>query len=170
VAHKAALAARRSRVKRLVVVAFALLAAACTTKYLPGTQIPDTEENRKLLSVIEDYRRAVEDKDIGRIMSLVSDRFYQDPGTPGDPTDDYDKAGLKKRLEQDFARIGDQKLDVTVRKLFEDPDKKTARVQYAFNYRYKLAMPGSQDWQTDVDLAQVTLDLENGQWKILSGI
>lgn len=144
--------------------------AACGTRYIAGTQIEDTEENRELLRVVEQYRRAVEDKDVERILALTSDDFFEDPGTPGDPSDDYDKAGLEARLQEAFARLGEQKLDISVRKVHFDDEETEARVEYAFDYRYQLELPGGKDWRADRDLNQVKLRLEKGAWRIVSGI
>jgi hypothetical protein len=146
------------------------LLSACGTKYIPTTQIEDTEENRQLLRVVEQYRRAVEDKDVARILELTSDSFFEDPGTPGDPSDDYDKAGLKVRLEEAFAKLRDQKLDISVRKLHWIDDEKEAQVEYAFDYRYQLDMAGAGEWRADRDLNQVTLRREGDTWRIVSGI
>jgi hypothetical protein len=151
-------------------IPLAVLLSACGTKYIPSTQIEDTEENRQLLRVVEQYRRAVEDKDVDRILELTSDSFFEDPGTPGDPSDDYDKAGLKTRLQENFAKLADQKLDLSVRKVHYNEQETEATVEYSFDYRYQLTMPGGNDWRADRDLEQVTLRREKGTWRIVRGI
>src|SRR5690625_4353707 len=78
---------RKNPLKRslpIAVFAVALLTVGCTTRYIGNTLIEDTETNRDILLVLEKYRKAVEDRDIQRILDLTSDEFFEDPGTPSD--------------------------------------------------------------------------------------
>lgn len=147
-----------------------VLLVSCSTKYIPSTQIEDTEENRELLRVVEQYRRAVEDRDVDRILALTSDSFFEDPGTPGDPSDDYGKPGLRERLVTAFGKLGEQHLDMSVRKLHYSEDGNEAKVEYSFDHRYQLEMAAGKEWHADRDLNRVTLRREAGGWRILSGI
>jgi len=144
--------------------------AGCSTRYIGNTQVEDTEENRAILQVIEQYRRAVVDRDVQRILDLTSDRFFEDPGTPGDPRDDYDKAGLRTKLEESFSRVQDQDLRIDVRKLHQLDDDKAA-VEYRFHLRYRLALPSAEGWREFIDVNRVVLVRENdGRWRFLSGL
>lgn len=147
-----------------------LLLSACTTRYLGNTRIEDTKENRELLLVVEQYRRAVEDRDIQRILNLTSDRYFEDPGTPYDPTDDYDKAGLAQRLEESFSKVTDQRLVVDVRKAEIDERQGRAHVDYRFDYRYRLDLPDANQWREQTDLNRLNFVRESGEWKIISGL
>jgi ketosteroid isomerase-like protein len=147
-----------------------LLLAGCTTRYIGNTKVEDTAENRAILLVIEQYRRAVEDRDIQRILELTSDDFFEDPGTPGDPSDDYDKRGLRERLEASFSKVEDQRLRIDVRRL-QKRENGTVAVEYRFDFRYKLALPGANEWRETMDLNRVVLgQSEDGSWKFLSGL
>ena len=44
----------------LAASAFVLGASACTTHYIPNTDVEDSDDNRKLISFCEKYRHAVE--------------------------------------------------------------------------------------------------------------
>lgn len=156
---------------RSLLLALALLTfAGCTTRYIGNTQVEDTDENRAVLRVIEQYRRAVEDRDVQRILDLTSDNFFEDPGTPGDPSDDYDKRGLRKKLEASFAKVEDQHLRIDVRKLTEQEEEGRVAVEYRFDFRYKLALPSAEGWREHMDVNRVVLVEEGGAWRFLSGL
>ena len=164
----------------ILLLPVALLAAGCSTKYIGETQIEDTKANREVLRVLEQYRRAVEDRDVQQILAMTSDRFFEDPGTPHEPRDDYDKAGLAKRLEDAFAHVRDQYLQISARKLErkEAVDRETGKKQeavsldYFFDYRFRLVLPGGgpEDWRKEMDVNRVRLVREGDTWRFLSGL
>jgi hypothetical protein len=154
----------------LLLIAALLGASACSTKYIGNTRVEDTEENREVLRVVEQYRRAVEDRDIERILALTSDHYFEDPGTPHIPGDDYDKSGLREKLETSFAKVVDHRLAMDVRRLTMNEDETTAAVDYRFDYRYRLDLPKADQWREESDLNRVELRLEGGEWKIVSGL
>lgn len=147
-----------------------LLLSACTTRYLGNTRIEDTKENRELLTVVEQYRRAVEDRDVQRILALTSDRFFEDPGTPYDPTDDYDKAGLAQVLQESFSKVTDQRLVIDARKVEIDERQGRAHVDYRFDFRYRLDLPDANQWREQTDLNRLSFVREGREWKIVSGL
>jgi hypothetical protein len=155
-----------------VLVPLALLAAGCTTKYIGDTKIEDNAENRAVLRVLEQYRRAVEDKDVQRVLELTSDHYFEDPGTPHEPRDDYDKRGLEERLEEAFGHVADQSLQIDARKIEMADDEKTASVEYVFDYRFRLVLPGGakDDWRKEMDVNRVKLVREGKDWKFISGL
>lgn len=157
--------------KRLALPLLALLAVtSCTTKYIGNTRIEDTSENRDILRVIEQYRRAMDDKDVQRILELCADDFFEDPGTPGDPSDDYDKIGLRTRLEETFAKVEEQRLRMDVRKVNVVDDGKRAFVEYRYDLRYRLNLPNASEWRDATDLSRISLKRQDGTWKITGGI
>ena len=44
----------------LKALAFALVAFACAPRLIPGTEVEDTDDNQRILTLIEDYRRSAE--------------------------------------------------------------------------------------------------------------
>lgn len=158
--------------KRLVLLSFAMVLAlgACTTRYIGNTKIEDTEQNREILRVIEQYRRAVDDRDAPRILELTSASFFEDPGTPNDPSDDYDKAGLRRKLEEVFSTVEDQRLRIDVLKLEMNKEKDRAFVEYRYDLRYRLNLPNAREWREAKDLNRVELRREDGQWRFVSGL
>src|SRR3954468_21551104 len=61
---------------------------------VPGTQVQDTEDNRAVLAVIEQYRQRLTEKNVEGLLLLASDRYFEDSGTPS-AVDDYGYDGLK---------------------------------------------------------------------------
>jgi hypothetical protein len=155
----------------LLLVAALLGVSACGTRYIGNTRIEDTDENRAILRVVEQYRRAVEDRDVERVLSLTSDRYFEDPGTPHNPADDYDKAGLRERLVSSFAKVQEQRLTIDARRVELNEDENEATVDYRFDFRYRLDLPqaGGQ-WREQNDLNRLEVRLEGEDWKIVSGL
>ncbi len=70
---------------------------------IPGTEIPDTEENREILRVLERYRTAFVRRDAAGVLATAHPTYYDTAGTD-DPGDDlqYDHLGpmLRERMAQ----------------------------------------------------------------------
>ena len=61
---------------------------ACHKKYIENTRIPDTEDNRKILELLETYRTAMEEKDADKLVSLCAEHYFEDMATR-DKDDDF---------------------------------------------------------------------------------
>ena len=83
----------------LSVVAIALggsLAAGCAHReYFPGTEIVRSEENRKIIETVEEYRRRLMQRNVVGLLALASPKYFEDSGTPRSD-DDYGYDGLKQ--------------------------------------------------------------------------
>ncbi len=82
----------------------AVSATACKdAPTIPGTEIPDTEENREILRVLERYRTAFVRRDAAGILATAHPTYYDTAGTD-DPGDDieYELLGpiLRERMSQ----------------------------------------------------------------------
>lgn len=146
----------------------ALLAfAACTPRNIPGTQIPDTEDARAILNVMEHYRAAIEARDAKGVQQLVSKSFRDNAGTE-DPQDDLTYANLPQALPALFARLDSPRVDIDVRNVSVRKDG-MATVIYYWNASWRV--PGLMDRpQRDSELEQMVLQKEDGQWRIVTGI
>ncbi len=75
----AAIAGRRSSSSSAsLALVFAL--GGCSKAYIPNTDVEDTGDNRKIVHFCEEYRHAVEDKNIGKLLALASPRYHEDGG------------------------------------------------------------------------------------------
>ena len=84
-----------SLVNKLAVAVLAAplaLTAGCSKSYIPNTDVEDTSSNRKVVAFCEEYRHAVEEKDVGKLLSMASPRYFEDGGNTN-PEDDIDFDG-----------------------------------------------------------------------------
>lgn len=91
-----------SRISRtFLFAAAAALLSGCATRYIPNTDVEDTDDNRNVVTFCEKYRHAVELKDIGELLKLASNEYYEDGGNI-DASDDLDYTGLRDYLTTRF--------------------------------------------------------------------
>ena len=161
---------RGVRVTLLAAAVLLVLGVACEPKVIPGTQINDTPETRSLASlVVEKYRRAMEAREADTILSMASPRFHETGGT-ANAKDDYNIDGLKKRLAEKFKRLKALTLDLTLIDVAVDEDGQKATVKYHYFLKYLVQYPNEERWETQSEDAQMIFALENGEWKVLSGL
>ncbi len=140
------------------------LLSACGPRLIPGTELDDTDDNQRVLAVINEYRANSEAKNVDAVLNLVSMQFYDDGGT-AEPQDDLDAAGLRKKLAAEWSgRVKQVRMEIQVKKIFVEGD--TARARYFYTIRYQVG----EDWQQDMDAKEMLFKREGGVWKILSGV
>jgi hypothetical protein len=147
--------------------ALASLAIGCNGEMIPNTDVPDTRENREAIEFVERYRHAVERRDVSEILSLVSERFFDDNGTITTADDrDYD------RLREQLAAVADRLLDVRYemryRRVTLRPDR--ILVDYTYTSSFKIATPQGDRWETRLRDNRIELVREEGELRIVSGI
>ncbi len=151
----------------LPLAAAALALSACALHRIPGTDINDTADSRAILAVMEQYRSGMEARDAGRILALVSESFKDDSGTPTNPEDDLDYAGLKVKLAEEMARVEDMKLDITVRQISVEKD--IANAVYTYDSHFRMPTLSSHP-KSEGGIKQMWFKNDGGKWKILSGM
>ncbi|MCY1076414.1 nuclear transport factor 2 family protein [Archangium lansingense] len=151
---------------RPLLVCALLVLAACGPRNIPGTQIPDTNDSRAILNVMERYRAALEARDAKALQGLVSKSFRDNAGTE-DPSDDFTYDNLSETLPALFSRIESAKVEMDIRKV-EVRTNGVATVIYYWNATWRA--PSLLDKpQRDSELEQMVLQKEEGQWRIVSG-
>jgi ketosteroid isomerase-like protein len=150
-----------------LVLAAALVASACSAKRIPGTEIPDTRENREVYGVIDEYVRAMNKRDANAVLALVSPDYFDDAGTP-DPADDLDRAHLEKAIVQDLSKVETERLAVTMRKI--EVTDGTAYAEIFFDNYYRVQTPAGAVPRRDSDVHRIRLKKIDGQWKIFAGL
>ncbi|MDR0966703.1 MAG: hypothetical protein LBM75_09435 [Myxococcales bacterium] len=153
-----------------------VLTSACAPRLIPGTLIEDTEEARQLLDLMGAYTSALESRNTDKLLALTSADFFETSGTPeGD--DDFDRHGLELKLREWFSHFKSVRARVEVQKMtFEStPDGKIAKASVVYFYDISFQAPegnGSDKlvWRTESDTKAMLFRLEDGLWKILSGI
>jgi hypothetical protein len=151
---------------RLLLACAPLLLAACAARSIPGTQIPDTEDSRAILNVMERYRASIEARDAKALHQLVSKSFRDNAGTEA-PEDDLTYENLPEALPALFAGIESPRVDMDIRQV--SVKNGAATVIYYWNASWR--MPKLLDRpQRNSELEQMILQKEDGQWRIVSGI
>jgi hypothetical protein len=155
----------------LPLLVLAALATGCSVRKIPGTEIEDNDDTRVILSVMEQYRKAVESKNAQTLVDL-SDQSFKDDGGSAAPDDDLEYSQMYSVLPARFARFDDIKLELSVRKITIDRELGTAAATYTYSTTFKL--PGlSSKPQSESEIKQMTFTLADKSkrvWKITSGI
>lgn len=143
-------------------------AGGCNHDYIPNTDVDDTEENRKIVAFCEKYRRAVETKDIGRLLTLAHREYYEDGGNI-DASDDIDLAGLKDYLTSKFDDTESIRYEIRYRRVTVDDER--VFVDYTFSASYRIPTDKGDDvWQRKVSDNRLELVPHNEEFLIIAGM
>jgi ketosteroid isomerase-like protein len=153
--------------RSLLACSVLLLASACASRRIPGTEIPDTKDTRAIINVMERYRSALEARDAKAIQALVSKDFREDGGTDS-LEDDLTAENLGQHLTHLFERMEAPRVELNIRRV-EVRENDLATAIYYWNANWRLPGLNARP-QNDSELEQMVLRKEDGQWKILSGI
>lgn len=144
----------------------AALAPGCGPEMIPNTDVPDNAENRAVIGFVEDYRHAVERRNVSEILALVSPQFFDDNGTiPTDDDRDYDR--LREQLAR-FEQLLDVRYEMRYRNVTYRPDRIFVDVTYTASF--KVATPQGDRWETRLRDNRIELVREDGEFRIISGI
>ncbi|MBX3251258.1 MAG: hypothetical protein KF901_29035 [Myxococcales bacterium] len=122
--------------RRFTLAAFFLcgLSLVGCTKNIPNTTVQDTAENREIVSFVEEYRHAVENRNVSRLLELASPRYLDDNGTPqGD--DDVDFETLRTRLSAWRDRVLDVRYEIKYRRVSRDHTRIFVEFRYTASFR-----------------------------------
>jgi hypothetical protein len=151
-------------------LAFALLtgAAGCSPAYIPNTDVEDTSQNRKVVSFCEDYRHAVEDKNVGQLLKMASQHYHEDGGNTN-PEDDIDYAGLQKYLQTSFDKAQAIRYEIRYRKI-QITETNHVLVDYTYAASYKIPGVTKEEWRHTVADNRLDLIPDGDTYKILGGM
>lgn len=155
----------RSLALALVPLAFAMTACAHTN--IPGTEIEDTDDNRKILAIVEEYQNAVERLDAVAVLALVSPRYYENNGNT-DAADDYDFDGLAASLRASFGRTKAMQLVLRIDDIQVEEDAAFAEVYYEI--RSQNNYPSGLKWETETDRSRLKFERVDNKWLIVAGL
>ena len=156
-------------VRGLIVSAAAVAVVGCTPHKIPGTDLDDTDDTRAILDVMEKYRTALEKRDAQTIITLADESFKDDGGS-ANPDDDYNYHDLYTKLPETLKKLGDIRVEFSVRKIELSEDTQSARATYTYTQSY--VMPGlASRKQADSEIKQMIFKkADNNTWKIVSGV
>jgi hypothetical protein len=160
------------RIRTIAVVAALALSAAggCKPDLIPGTQVEDSEENRKVLEFLTRYQAAMQARKVDAVVDLCAADYYETNGND-DPKDDYNLDGLRTKLTEHFGRTKEVVLEVYVQEISR-PDG-IVRVAYRYNTRALVSFPSGDKWLTATDVNKITLRPIEGDeigYRIVAGL
>ena len=136
----------------------AAVALAGCVRNIPNTDIPDTIENRALIQVVDDYRKAFDRRDVPGVMALVSPDYFDDAGTTS-KEDDVDYAHLPAILTDTFAKTSQVRLELGVTSIEVRGDRAT--VELFYDVRYRVTTPRKEIPKRDSDVQRLALLIED---------
>lgn len=160
------------RIPQLAVALVLALSAVggCKPDLIPGTQVEDSEENRRVLEFLMRYQAAMQSRSVDGVVALCAADYFETNGNDN-PADDYNIDGLRTKLGDHFGRTKELVLEVYVQQVERSDD--IVRVAYRYNTRALVAFPSGDKWLTATDINKVALrpveDDEAG-FRILSGL
>lgn len=154
----------------IFVILAALSLTACAAKQIPGTAVDDTPANKAIVDVLEKYRKAAEAKDINGILEVVSRDYFSNFGTTSDPDDDYGYEQLvRKMLPILRDEIKAVSYTIYIKKIsFPKDDMAWADVEHTYKFYY--VEQGKDRWKRGTNFKRFELALEDGVWRIRSGL
>jgi hypothetical protein len=164
-------APRRSSLARAARLGLAALAAstlACSKTYIPNTEVEDTSDNRKIVLFCEQYRHALEEKNVSALVKMMSSSYFEDGGNTK-AEDDIDYAGVKEFLTGDFLKTTGIRYEIRYRRV-TFTEQKHVWVDYTFWAAYRIPGVKSEEWHHKVGDNRLDLVAEGDTYKIAAGM
>lgn len=143
-----------------------LAGLACATP-LKGHQVDDNKLNREVASVIDAYIGAMQARDADRVLSLVSDDYFEDGGN-SDTKDDYGRKELAAKLKERFEQTAELIMNIQLVEVLAKDSMILARMR--FDVRYRLDLPSGSRWERHNDVNEIVLTRDGSTLKIKSGL
>lgn len=158
------------KTKLAVLIAAGSLAflSGCSKTMIPNTDVEDTSANRKVIGFCEEYRHAVEDKDVGKLLAMASPRYFEDGGNTN-PEDDIDFDGLKDFLQSTFVKTQALRYEIRYRNV-SVAENKRIYVEYTYSASYRIPGLKGEEWKHTVADNRLELVSEGEGYKILAGM
>jgi hypothetical protein len=145
-----------------------LATAGCSKTYIPNTDVEDAGDNRKIVLFCEDYRHAVEEKDVAKLLSMASPQYFEDGGNALG-TDDMDVEGLKEYLTTTFAKTIAIRYEIRYRRVTVQSNNQVY-IDYTYAAAYKIPTPKGEEWKHTVADNRLVLVPDGEGYKILAGM
>ena len=176
-----------------IIMFFSFVAAmpGCSTRYIEGTKIEDSDEARDVIRTIETYRKAMERRDADMLVALASKNYFEKNGDSSSQNN-YDYEGLITFLRSpEFRKVTACRLTIYYKRIDFNEAYDVATAHYHYTSEFKLPPPEYEDadvvavepeeterednfdeeiWHHKNDDNEMVLELENERWYILKGM
>ncbi len=167
----------RSSLLCLLFLGLAMPVAGCKdTPTIPGTEIPDTEDNRDILRVLERYRTSFVRRDAAGVLSTAHPTYYDEGGTD-DPTDDIEYSELGPILRERLAQLEAIRFTIDYLEVSVVQDRASVKVWIDASFQLRdIGDPESGEVRVEgrhtrkQDHAMFELVREQGAWRITKGL
>jgi hypothetical protein len=152
-------------------VVLAVLAAstgACSKTFIPNTDVEDTGPNRDVIEFCENYRHAMEDKNVGQLMKLMSPGYFEDGGNTK-PEDDADFDTIRAFLTGDFLKTTGVRYEIRYRRI-TFTERKHVYIDYTYAAAWKIPGTKNDEWHHAVADNRLDLVREGDTYKIVAGM
>ncbi len=151
-----------------LLASFAIVSVACASSNIPNTDVEDTGQNRKVVTFCEQYRHAVEEKNVGQLLKMASPRYREDGGNTNSE-DDLDYEGLRGYLTQTFLKAQQIRYEIRYRKVtFTETNH--VYVDYTYASSYKIPGVKGDEWKHTVADNRLDLVPDGETYKIIAGM
>ena len=133
-------------------------------------ELRDTEVNREILALMEEYEEALSQLNLPRLRALLSEEYFENAGTTHTGDDDYGYEGILQVLETLRAHIRDMRVEILVRQVEVDERRGRAVVLYEFAYTMLYEVEGEGVWDTARDVNRMDLRRTEQGWRIVGGM
>ena len=137
-------------------------ATTCRAGLIDGTDVCDTPAAREVIDFCEVYRRAVESREVPRLLALAS-LDYHDDGGSADPADDLTRASLEAYLNHEFRNVSAVRYEIRYHSIEPGPP---IRVRLGFAASFLI----DATWNRRVGDTTLVLEREHGELRIASGM
>jgi len=127
---------------------------------IPNTTVDDTAENREVVEFVEEYRHAVEDRNVRRLLELASPRYLDDNGTPAGE-DDLDFDTLREKLAIWSDRVTDVRYEIKYRRVSYDQSRIFVEFRYTASFRVETGE--NERWARRLGDHRLILTREEGE-------
>lgn len=142
----------------------------------PGTRIPQSEEHKRILEVVEGYRNALQQRNVDALVALADAAYGQPSKVKGVASTNF--AGLKAYLAGLFAKA--QPTGTVFFRYHEikpvdcpfQPGAEEASICRRVTYRYVLQanVVGGESGDYEADAQMDLIRRRGGNWRILNGM
>jgi hypothetical protein len=171
----------RTAIARLLLAAsltaaFGPVAGCKDTPTIPGTEIPDTDENREILRVLERYRTSFVRRDAAGVLATAHPTYYDTAGTD-DPGDDIEYRDLGPMLRTRMTQIDSIRFTMDYLEVNVVDDRAVVKVWIDASFRLTPIVDAESgemrvegDHNRKQDHAMFELLREGQSWRITRGM
>jgi len=146
-----------------------VLLAACGPRFIEGTKVEDTEENREIVDLVDRYRLAVEKRDIDTLKGMISRHYFANAGTTSESEDDYGYDLLEAKI---LPRVSDDIKSIQFRIVMRNVSFQGERAfaEFEFWYKFFYVDGGKDRWVSKNNFNRLEFIKEDGVWRIIGGL